>query len=254
MTAQYVTGGSFLLDMKPYYQDEAVTIYHGDCREILPSLPKVDLVLTDPPYPDIDKGFAQTPISILGTLPCRQLIFWSAVEPFPLSFSAVHIWHKPNGNSSQHYERVFERNGLRVCRVFRYAAILPNYTQFRNECENHPTQKPRKLICDLMSKASGVLILDPFMGSGTTLRAAKDLGRKAIGIEIEERYCEIAAKRMSQSVLDFETVQGDHLNDRPEDTVNAAQGNETGSLFSGLNPTTLQGSCNSLEHPENQAK
>ena len=187
--------------ISPYYQDEYVTIYHGDCREILPTLPNVDLVLTDPPYPDIDKGFQQTPIDCLESIDCRQLVFWSAVCEFPLSWSAVHVWHKPNGNSSHHYERIFERNGGKVCRVFRYAAILPNYVQYKGECEDHPTQKPRNLIMDLLSKGSCEYVLDPFMGSGTTLRAAKDLGRKAIGIEIEEKYCEIAAKRMAQEVL-----------------------------------------------------
>lgn len=68
----------------------------------------------------------------------------------------------------------------------------------------HPCPKPLKLMTWLIegSKAEG-LILDPFMGSGTTLRAAKDLNRKAIGIEIEEKYCEIAALRMSQEVFNF---------------------------------------------------
>jgi site-specific DNA-methyltransferase (adenine-specific) len=186
--------------LKPYYDHAGITIYHGDCREVMPELYGVDLIVTDPPYPDIDKSFLITPIDGLGLLSCRQFIFWSAVADFPLNWTAVHIWHKPNGNSSHHYERIFERNGQKVCRVFKQAVILPNYTQYAHECLD-PTQKPLKLIRKFADDAG--LILDPFMGSGTTLRAAKDLGRKAIGIEIEEKYCEIAAKRLSQEVFNF---------------------------------------------------
>jgi site-specific DNA-methyltransferase (adenine-specific) len=72
-----------------------------------------------------------------------------------------------------------------------------------NEKRFHPTQKPISLMGFCINDTSAQTILDPFMGSGTTLRAAKDLGRKAIGIEIEEKYCEIAAKRMSQEVLNL---------------------------------------------------
>ena len=178
---------------------EGVTLHLGDCREILPSLGKVDAVVSDPPYPDIDKGFCQTPIDFLDTLKCRQFVFWSAALDFPLDHTAVHVWHKPNGCSSQHYERIFERNGNQVFRVFRHATILPNYTQYAAECVDHPTQKPLSLLRDLLFPISGT-ILDPFMGSGTTGVAAVKLGRRFIGIEIEPKYFDIACRRISEAL------------------------------------------------------
>lgn len=181
---------------------EGVTLHLGDCREILPTLGKVDAVVTDPPYPDIDKGFAITPIDFLDGIDCRQLVFWSAVEPFPLSSSAIHIWHKPNGNSSQHYERIFERNGHATCKVYRNAAILPNYEQYKHECVDHPTQKPLSLTYELVERVSAVrqIILDPFMGSGTTGVAAVKMGRRFIGVEIEPKYFDIACRRISEAL------------------------------------------------------
>ena len=176
-------------------------LWLGDCREILPTLGRVDAVVTDPPYPDISKSFRITPIDDLATLDCRQMVFWSAVADFPLPWSAIHIWHKPNGNSSQHYERVFERNGLQTCRVFRRAAILPDYVQYRHECVDHPTQKPVSLTLELAGMVSevGETILDPFMGSGTTGVACTRLGRRFIGIEIEPRYFDIACRRIDEA-------------------------------------------------------
>ena len=94
------------------------TLYLGDCREIMPTLHSLDVVITDPPYPDIAKDFSITPIDFLADLTCRQLVFWSAVEEFPLLWSAIHIWHKPNGNSSHHYERIFELNGKKLAGFF----------------------------------------------------------------------------------------------------------------------------------------
>jgi len=194
--------------MKPYYQDNYVTIYHGDCREILPQLPSksVDLVLTDPPFPDQHPEYGDCNITFLDEFNCRQLIFWSAKVDFPLSYTAIHIWDKRAGGLGSFYERIFERNGQRVYRVFGFSSpsnkVRADYTQ--DKVYGHPSQKPYKLIDQLILMCNSAnLILDPFLGSGTTCYCAKKLNRKCIGIEIEEKYCEIAANRCRQMVFDL---------------------------------------------------
>lgn len=186
-----------------YYSDDAVCIAHADCRDVLPLLPKVDLVLTDPPYPDDPNGYAPCSIGILGTLDCRQFVFWSSKVEFPLDYTAIHIWDKLTGCASE-YERLFERKGHVNFKMFRSYFINSTVAaQYNHDIfTGHPSQKPLILVKNILLYAGNQqVILDPFCGSGTTLRAAKDLGRRAIGIEIELKYCEIAAKRMSQSVM-----------------------------------------------------
>ena len=191
--------------IKPFYQDKWATIYLGNCLEIMPELEPVDLVLTDPPYPDFNsdhgKDWIQTSINFLREIQCKQFIFWPAKGEFPLDYTAIHIWHKPNGQSNWHYEKIFERNGKQVYRAWSIPII-----QYRTlkEWTPHPTQKPLRLITKLLKLTESSLIVDPFMGSGTTLVAAKQLNRKSIGIEIEEKYCEIAARRLSQEVIEWE--------------------------------------------------
>jgi DNA modification methylase len=196
---------------KPYYRDNQsdIVIYHADCRDILPLIPdkSIDLVLTDPPYPDQHLEYGDCDISFLREFDCRQLIFWSAKADFPLSYTAIHIWDKKCGVGSM-YERIFERNGGKAYRVFRHylinSTVAAKYT--KDTFTGHPSQKPIALIEELVKRYSkeNDVIFDPFMGSGTTLRASKELGRWCIGIEIEEKYCEIAAKRLSQSVMSLE--------------------------------------------------
>jgi site-specific DNA-methyltransferase (adenine-specific) len=216
--------------MKPYYQDSAVTIYHGDCREILPELPKVDLVLTDPPY-GMDnncdysrftrgrKGHGkessrQEHDQVIGDdepfdpLPFidypRVILFGFNHFASRLPVGTTLIWIKRFDNGFGMFlsdaEVAWMKGGYGVyCR--RDTSLFGEANSRR-----HPTEKPVNLMKWCILKAGGDgLILDPFMGSGTTLRAAKDLGRKAIGIEIEERYCEIAARRMEQEVLPLNT-------------------------------------------------
>ncbi len=193
--------------MKPYYEDKWATIYHGDCREILPELPKVDLVLTDPPYESQHPEYGDSDISFLVNLECRQLIFWSARDEFPLDYTAIHIWDKYTGTITV-YERIFERNGRTAYKVYRGQKIQNRITAQINRdiVTGHPSQKPQKVITKLIVDCSkqGETILDPFLGSGTTAYCAKKLNRRCIGIEIEEKYCEIAAKRCSQGVFNLE--------------------------------------------------
>ena len=194
----------------PYFEKDGQTIYLGDCREILPDLPPVDLVLTDPPYPNASGHFGagvDAARVVLSALRCsRAFVFWTEVEfpPVPLQLVAVHIWHRTNVNGKV-YEPCHEFDGAgtrRRSRVLRGAAIFDGAGAGCAEYLGHPTQKPVHIIRKLLDGTEGT-ILDPFMGSGTTLVAARDLGRKAIGIEIEERYCEIAAQRLAQGVLPF---------------------------------------------------
>lgn len=211
--------------MKPYYQDDAVTIYHGDNREILPTLPKVDLVLTDPPYgigasckkfingtsktiksyyEDVcwDQNPADKETLNLCISKSRNAIIWGGnyFEGLP-AFKCFLIWDKTiHGNSYSDCEMAWT-NLRSVARIKQLNMVSANL-----DGRVHPTQKPLKLMTWCISFVPDAqTILDPFMGSGTTLRAAKDLGRKAIGIELEEKYCEIAAKRMSQEVFCFNT-------------------------------------------------
>ena len=195
------------MKLKPYYQDDFATIYHGDCREILPQLDKVDLVLTDPPYPSYltseycyTKGLLS---DILGVYNVPQIIFWTPSNPFPLDFTACYCWDKAIGTHTM-FELIYFRGISCGYRIVKY--ISPHNTvraRFgHDECHKHPSQKPIQLIYKLaQQQKEAEIILDPFMGSGTTLVAAKQLRRKAIGIEISKEYCDIAVKRLSQEVL-----------------------------------------------------
>ncbi len=206
--------------MTPYYEDSAVTIYHGDCREI--SLPSSDLVLTDPPYGiaynrnDKHRGSVLNPTVQGDDLPFDpsflldfpRLILWGAncyASRLPDSKTWL-CWRKTltDGNESQSTD--FELAWTNCVGRSRYFEHLWAGCYRASESGDylHTTQKPLELMrwcLGLVPRAK--TILDPFMGSGTTLRAAKDLGRKATGIEIEERYCEIAARRMAQEVFSF---------------------------------------------------
>ena len=225
---------------EPYYRDEAVTLYHADCRDVLPLLApgSVDLVLTDPPYAPACHAGARTgdqdtalvdfaPITdadlrlvldecgrvvrrwVVATMDWRHICELERRPPAGLRFVRFGVWVKPNGAPQFTGDRpgpgweglaFLHREGGRM----RWNGGGRSSVFIEPKVETkHPTGKPERLIRQFTALFSdpGELILDPFAGSGTTLRAAKDLGRRAIGIEIEERYCEIAARRLAQSVL-----------------------------------------------------
>ena len=214
--------------MKPYFQDEAVTIYHGDCREILPQLERVDLVLTDPVWPN------STPELIGADRPYE--LFTEAAQLFPAvtDRAIVHLgcnsdprilFGMPPGlpffrvcwleYARPHYMGNLLYTGDVAYAFGRFACpthighrVIPGrfmHTNKEGDHSGHPTARSSQHVKWLLKWFSkpDETVLDPFMGSGTTLRAAKDLGRKAIGIEIKEKYCELAVGRMSQKVMDL---------------------------------------------------
>jgi len=266
--------------MKPYYQDDAVVIYNGDCRDILPQLPQVDLVLTSPPYnvgmeygiwndnmkhkdyleftqewialcysvmkvggriavnvPNIGnslnyggKGTGIIPFIPMvfdamraTNLTVRECITWiksfakeiaasehsfcggntawgswlSPSNPFCRSFSEFILVAHKHMPELQHCGKT-DLTREEFMLWSRNVWLMPTDTDIKHPAV-FPEQLPHRLI--KFYTYIGDLVLDPFLGSGTTAWRAKQLGRKAIGIEIEEKYCEIAARRCSQGVL-----------------------------------------------------
>lgn len=202
--------------MKPYYQDDAVTLYLGDCREIAPTLGRFDLLLTDPPYglgeklqggtwgkkfEGADKDWDAVAFVGIEDLKSMALdaVIWGG-NYYNLHPSRCWLtWFKPDAVQTmanvEHAWTTLDNNSkLLSCSI----------ADTNKERVGHPTQKPLKVMTWCLSFfPDAQTIFDPFAGSGTTGRAAKDLGKKCTMIEREERYCEIIAKRMAQEVLNF---------------------------------------------------
>jgi site-specific DNA-methyltransferase (adenine-specific) len=220
---------SSVAGLRPYYDHAGIQIYHGDCRDVLPTL-SADALVTDPPYginwsratwADDAEAYPELMRWLVGEAG-RGISGWCFVFQAMPNVGRYHEWFPPGW-------RIFA-----ACKNF--AQIRPtgvwhswDPVVFWNNAPNsapnsghvnrdyhvgnvagvfgekigHPTPKPIDTMRHIVQLAAppGGLILDPFMGSGTTLRAAKDVGRRAIGVEVEEKYCEIAAKRLSQAVL-----------------------------------------------------
>ena len=212
--------------MKPYYDSGGITIYHGDCRDYLASVEPGSIVCTDPPYgigwvPRVNhtgsdhvwhdnEGFDPRPWLAVGA----HHLFWGAqyiANLLPVS-DGWFVWVKRPvaGSDFSKDARTYATCELAWSdfgRKPRFKSLVWDGGKRAGDKQNrefcHPSQKPLEVMRWCLDSAPDGLIVDPFMGSGTTLRAALDMGRMAIGIELEERYCEIAAKRMSQGVLQF---------------------------------------------------
>ena len=256
--------------IKPYYDEDGITIYNADCREVLGQLEPVDLVLTSPPYnlgnttgggfpkvghydpqagmikrggqgkwrnaaiangygacsdsmpmpeyiawqkqvltllwgkltttgaiyynhkPRVLDGLVLLPLAYSPDLPLRQVVIWAragGINFSPSFYCPTHEWLC-----------IFAKEGFRL--RDKGASGAGDVWYIPQEMKNpHPAPFPLALAKQAISTTKAKTILDPFMGSGTTLRAAKDLGLKAIGIEIEKKYCDIAIQRLRQQVL-----------------------------------------------------
>lgn len=201
--------------MEPYYKDDYATIYHGDCREVLPLI-AADAVITDPPYGvEVASWDATVPYRLLPDLLAFGPVIWFGsaarfyidVAAFPVTPERVCIWTpKFTLSRTRAHGMAYRFHPVYLWNIpAKHNGPKWDVWDHATECGNdwfHNCTKPLKLMSELVQLTTGT-ILDPFMGSGTTLRAAKDSARHAIGIEIEEKYCEIAAKRLRQEVLPF---------------------------------------------------
>jgi len=254
--------------MKPYYQDKWVTIYHADCREVLPDLPKVDLIFADPPF-NVGKKYGETTDNrsdyyewceawiaecfdvlnntgslYLMTIPRHLEKLYPMLASYGVFINEIH-WRNVSACHSKRgfwntYQPILFYGKTKEYKFNTYAQVRKNmnrwtewFTGAKGQMQDywddipfiyagsirhkeaimkpltnkkvHPCQMPTELAARaiMFSSEEGDTVLDPFMGIGTVPFTARKLNRKSIGIEIEERYCEIAARRCSQEVMEL---------------------------------------------------
>lgn len=222
--------------MTPYYSDDAVVIYHGEALEVLDQLDPVDAVVTDPPFfmpaqhyssrTAWARSWGDTTIlgswwgMVLDMLPLADhasVLSFCDGESYPVFYPQMYtrfpvvrslVWDKGSIGMGRPWRHQFEL--VVVGRTLDskwtshggHSDIIGCKT-IPSRQRVHPVDKPTDLLRELLTPVTdpGDVVLDPFMGGGSTLRAAKDCGRRAIGIELDEHYCEVAANRMTQEVL-----------------------------------------------------
>lgn len=225
--------------MSLYYQDEFVTLYHGDCLEIT-EWTQADVLVTDPPYGvgwltrgtyggkmngkgavreknavanDKDTNARDEALRLWGTKPFIMFGAWKIARPE--NIDSLLIWHKagmPPGplNSAfmtQHEEIYVQGSGFRKSAPPLRSVITTNEHRPTAVIQSgHPTPKPIGLMETLIDRCVQGIIADPFAGSGATLLASRNLGKSCVGVELEEKYCELIAKQLSQQTFDFESL------------------------------------------------
>jgi len=220
--------------MSVYYQDDYVTLYHGDCLEHTEWL-EADVLVTDPPY-----GIAWEAGSLNDKRQVRQnseqsiasdesadvrdkmLNLWGKKQGIvfgtwkierPKNTTNVLIWHKANKQPGvlthpfySNHEEIYVLGTGFLGKPMQSVITTNEHRGMQPRLIGHPTPKPIGLMEMLVNKTGGV-IADPFAGSGATLIAARNLGRKAIGVELEEKYCEIIASRLANQTFDFSQLE-----------------------------------------------
>lgn len=240
--------------MSPYYQDQFATIYLGDANTIIRKVLSpysIDLIITDPPYQSLDDWFKsfkgkrlalsdpefwfttisdESIIKMLQRLKRRYLKESGALYCFSDVKSGLHIfpalkpdnvlvWDKLHIGMGGNWRRMHE--WIAYCsnrmHVLRHRTEMGDIIRVAKPCNKiHPTEKPLEVVIPLLINSSDVgnLVFDPFMGSGTTLLAAKTLGRFAIGCDVDEKWCMLAAGRLARGNKENDILAGtEHVKD-----------------------------------------
>lgn len=235
--------------MSIYYQDDLVTLYHGNSFEVMAGRAdaSVDCVITDPPYTEfvhknsssnrggnganahinfahftdelLEEAFNEfgrlTKRWVVSTLDHHHAFPFERTPPKNLKLMRIGIWVKNNpmpqltsDRPAHGWEAIAYLHKENVKPEWNAGGSHGNYVSNLAAPTGHPTPKPVKMFSSFVERFTnaGDLILDPFSGGGTTLLAARNMGRRAIGVELDEKYCELTAKRLSQQTFDLENL------------------------------------------------
>jgi site-specific DNA-methyltransferase (adenine-specific) len=226
--------------MKPYYENGNIKLYNADCRDSFFENISFDILLTDPPYgmafqsnhrtvkhssiigdDSFDVDFI---MSLVSRSKRASYVFcrWDNLPQLPKPKSVL-AWVKNNwsmGDLAHEHGRQWEACAFYASPLHEFYKRIPDVIQANRTGNNlHPTEKPVELIQTIMSANVGEIVFDPFSGGGATLVAAKNLGRSAIGIEIEEKYCEVIAERLMQECLFNTGTQGQERQHSTQQTL-----------------------------------